>query len=415
MVALVGLGTFLVAGGMGALGGAGCNGGDNGNGGGTANDASMDTSTVDVVVDVQADTGKEAGGNEAGPTEAGPTLPWPKVYGVNASPDAPPLRICASVNGVVLNLPALPDIPTPGLPFPGLFPGTGGLLNLPVDPSTLTLTLYAVNALKLANDTADGGPDGGAEVTCAQLIPVGDAGGGNYLTPNVDFWNVGTIKKGTLSDGNTYVVALAGCLPGEQADAGVALTCGSGYSTTAGNLALTFFNLDSTTAIDAGSLGAQFAHASTPWDYYATSSNITGAAFFTVNPADGGVTRVNPPLAGLPPVHFGSLSPMALGSYSGLTFDGTSGLAAGIVTPSLNQVYALPMPFPAIEQLTYGAGGVPEAGVIQNGKGFVFILVGDPQQPLFQNPADGGPEGLDAGGQINLHAAHFLAFPTSNP
>jgi hypothetical protein len=422
-MALVGLGTALVVGGLGAVGAAGCGGSDNG-GGGSMADSSTDTSMMMAETGVDsgvqdahadADAAKPSPGDGAMP-EAGPMPNWPKIYVVNASPDAPPLRLCVGAAGSVLSLPPLPDMPTPGLPFPGLFPGTGGPLVAPADISPLTLTLYAVNALKVAKDTADGGPDGGAEITCDQLVPVGDAGGGNYLTPNVDFWQLGTIKGGTVADNNSYVVAITGCIPGEATDAGVGLTCGSGYSPTAGNLALTFFTLDSTTAIDAGSMGAQFANASTPWDYYASIQSppaFTGAIFAQPNPADGGINLLTPILAG--PAGFGTLMPMALRPYSGLTFDGTTALAAAVARSFSDIVYEAPMPFPVIEQLTYGAAGAPDGGALQNGKGFVFVLVGDPQLPFFTNPQDGGPLAADAGGQFNLHAPHILAFPTSNP
>ncbi len=413
-----GLGTVLAAGGAVALGSAGCSSSNNNNSG--SSDGSADTSTMsDVSTDVQVGT-NEAGADasDAAKEAAAPGLPAPKVFVVNASPDAPPLRLCIGVGKpadptfTIASLPPLPDTASLGLPFPGLFPGTGGLLNSPVDISTLTLTVFAVNASSVAANTAAGGPDGGAELTCDQLIAVGDAGGG-LLTAGKDYLAIGTLTAGAFTDGNSYVVAITGCAPGEEADAAIVNKCGTAYSRATGNLSLTTFALDSKTQIDAGSMGAQFAHASTAWDTYATSlSGFTGAGFFVLNPADGGGTPLAPYLAA--PTTFGMISPMALQSYSGLTFDGTTGAFAAIGTSPTNVDFELALPFPIIEGLTYGAS-IPDGGAIQNGKGFVFVLVGDPTQPLTINPVDGGPEALDAGGSVNLEAAHLLVFPTSNP
>ena len=404
-----GLGAVLVAGGAVALG-AGCSSSSNNPGGSTV-DAASETSmtTHDASTDGTVNNTKDAG-SDAEEIEAGPMLPAPKVFLVHASPDplVPPLRFCFGLeSGAVAPTAPLPDAPLPGQPFPGLYPGTGGELVAPdgIDiTSILPLTVYAVSAVSIQNDTVEAGAN---EVTCENLIFPESADAG--LKAGQDYFQLAKITKGELVDGNSYVVAITGCLPGST-DGGFAAQCGGDYSASKGNLTLTTFTLDSTSTFDAGTLGMQFAHASTAWDSFAATFDAgtsAGAFMLGAPPADAGADADAGPTVSNTPVaqqlSFGAVSPMTLQPVSGLTFDGTSGAFAAVVTSPTDVVAKLPLPFPIVDELTYGQT-VPDGGAIQNGKGFVFVLVGDPTQSLTTD--GGGP---------NLHAAHFLAFPTANP
>jgi hypothetical protein len=437
---LVSLGTVIVAGGVAALAAVGC-GSSNGAGGGSTTDSGTDTSTLDsgsmkdssndAVNPTPGDAGKDA---EA----AAPAVP-PRVFLVNASPDShlAALRFCFGVGPMgstysVFGYPALPDTANPGAPYPGLFAGTGGEFKSPVagiDLGSLTLTLYAVNAANpmLIENTADGGTGtGGAEQTCDVLL--GATGDGGTLVPGQDYWQLTTIPQGTLKDQTNYVVAITGCLAGLPFDggAGMGAYCGTDYSPTAGNVKITTFQLDNTTALDGGSIGVQFAHASTPFAAAAGQApadagpwfQAGGAFTITAPPADAG------PEAGrgiaqfpiLAQMSFGTVTQTTLTPFSGLDFSGASGVF--VTVANLQHVQAMqPVaePFPVVTELTYGASPVPDGGAPQNGKGFAFVLVGDPAQSLLTNPQDGGPIYVDAGASPNLYAAHFLVFPTANP
>jgi hypothetical protein len=407
-----GLGTLLVAGGAGTLGAAGCS--SNNSTSPTADGSTPDTSTT---TDAAQDTGSSAsdGGGDA---DAAAPPPAPVVYMVHASPALPGVRFCFGIGTppVITSFPPLPDTPVAPAPIPGLFPGTGGSFPTPAGISLSTFTsvavaVYAVSAEAEYNNTAAGGPDGGAELTCDQLIALGDAGVSNPL-PSTDYGLLGTIPAGTLKDGKAYVIALTGCPSGLAADGGVAPLCGTTYSEATGNLGFTIFPVDNTTVVDGGTMGAQFAHASTAWDYLATADNaFTGMGFFQATPpADDAGPDAGPgftPTVVAAPITFGSISPTVLAPVSGLSFNAGNGAFAGIGTSLTNPLKALALPFSDIAQLTYGAQ-VPEGGAPQNGRGYVFVLVGDPSQSLTVNPLDGG-----AG--LNLEAAHFLVFPTTSP
>jgi hypothetical protein len=428
--ALVGFGiaTLLAAGSIGALG-AGCGGGNSNNG--NSADGSMESSVEAAANDGGGDVMSVKEGGSEGGSDADaamtPTGPFPRVFLVHASPNLPPVRFCFGVGDptsatsfMIFPFAALPNSASAGQPFPGLFPGTGGEFKNPVptdDLGTFELTLYVVNALAVANQTADAGA---AELTCDQLIPTPGATGGTFLTPNVDFWQLNTIPAHTLMDGMSYVEAITGCLPGLPVDGGANSYCGAGYSTTTGNVGLTQFALDTTTTVDAGSMGVQFAQASTPWAAaVATLGPLSGAGVFTLVPPaadagpDAGPTRNVTPI--LAQMDFGKVTNPTLTPFSGLDFTGASGAFAAIATTPTTPVLTLALPFPYITAFTYGADPVPDGGLPQNGKGFAFVLVGDPNQSFLVNPQDGGPIYVDAGAPPNLGAAHFLVFPTANP
>jgi hypothetical protein len=431
-----GLATLLAAGGIGALG-VGCGGGNSSNGSGSP-DGSMESSVEAAASDSPADvTPVKEGGSEAGDGAVPQTGPFPRVFLVHASPNLPPVRFCFGVGDptnaatyTIFPFAALPDSASPGQPFPAVFPGTGGEFKNPVpgvDLGTLTLTLYVVNAQAIASQTADGGTDGGPELTCDQLIPTAGATGSTFLTPNTDFWQLNTIPAHTLMDGMSYVEAITGCLPGLPFDGGANSYCGAGYSTTTGNVGLTQFALDTMTTLDAGSMGVQFAQASTPWAAAVAEAPadggpwFTGGGVFTVVPPgpdagpDAGATIVRQVIAA--PMSFGNVTRPTLTPFSGLDFtSGASGAFVAIANIQQQPLYPpFAEPFPLATALTYGANPVPDGGAPQYGKGYAFVLLGDPLQDLLTNPQDGGPIYVDAGASPNLYAAHLLVFPTSNP
>ncbi len=392
------------------------------------NDASADYSLTPI----------EAG--QDGPTtldvDAGMPALVPRIFVVHASPDAPPLRFClatASGDGggevaVGGGLSATPDEAVAGFALPGIYPGFGGPFDAHgLDLDTLTLVVFALDAtnpLVSAGAPAagvDGGNDASLEAPCEALIggdglgTTSDAGG--VLQPGRDFWNLGTLPAGSLGHGTTWLAAVTGCVPGETS---AATLCPAGYDPATGDLRLLTWSLDDVTPVDAGVLGAQFAQASSEWDDFARVAGGTTSAGFLV-PADGGAADAGDaasfvPIAFAGDAGFGSLQPATLARVPGLAFGGTTAFFAQITADGGP---AAPTPLawslPAVQALSW-PGAVPDAGVLRDGAGFVFVLVGNPAvTAIYVNPADGGPEAADAGGVFNGHAPHVLAFPVANP
>ncbi len=346
----------------------------------------------------------EAGGDD-GPSlldvDAGPPIVFPRIYVVNASPDAPPLRFCLGFGapgegGAVVvggGLGATPDQAMAGAAVPGLYPGYG----IPfddhgVDLDTLTTTVFALDATNpvVAANTADGG----LEAACEGLVGNDGLGStsdaGALLLPGRDFWNVGTLPMGVLAHGSTWIAAVTGCLPAET---NAATLCPAGYDATAGDLQLLTFQLDTTTQIAPGSIGAQLVMASSEWDDLArASSGVTSAGFLA------GAGEAGTPLPIATDAGFGALQPAALAQVQGIAFDGTASFYAQITGADGGAVAPTPQswPLPAVQAMSW-TGGVPDAGVLRDGAGFVFVLLGNPAV------ASGG------------HAAHVLAFPVANP
>lgn len=443
------LATFVAATVVGGAGAGGCGGSSGGSA--PASDASEDYTVTPV----------EAG--EDGPStldvDAGPPVVFPRIFVVNASPDAPPLRFCLATaaadagGGVVVGggLPATPDQAVAGFALPGVYPGFGGPLDdHGLDLDTLTLAVFAVDATNpvVAANTAttgiDAGADGSLEAPCEALIgndglgTTSDAGG--VLQPGRDFWNVGTIPAGALGHGTTWLAAVTGCLPGE---ASASVLCPAGYDPATGDLGLLKWSLDDVTAVDAGLLGAQFAQASSEWDNFARGAGgVTSAGFLFPGqePGDAGAdaspdgatdagTEAASVEAGASPspwtafaqvpiagdAGFGTLQPSTLALVPGVAYGGSAAFFAQI-TAAGGPVAPTPLgwPLPAVQALSW-PGTVPDAGVLRDGAGFVFVLVGNPAVALYVNPDDGGPEAVDAGGVLNGHAAHVLAFPVASP
>ena len=249
----------------------------------------------------------------------------------------------------------------------------------------------------VAQNTADGGIDGGLELACEDLVgndglgAASDAGPG--LVPGRDFWDLGTIAVGTLGHGTTWLAAVTGCIPGEG---NAAALCPAGDDATAGDLGLATWALDTTTTATAGSeagtMGAQLAQASSEWDDLARARGGALAAGFAL-PGDAGTVWLASDAG------FGALQPHALAQVAGLTFDGTSSFVAQITGVDGGAVAPTPLSWtlPSVQAASW-PGAAPDAGVLRDGAGFVFVLVGNPA-------ADAG-----AG-----HAARVLALPVSGP
>ena len=397
-------------------------------GGATSADAGADSITP-------ADAGADDSSSPGIDVEAGPPIVVPKVYVVNASPDAPPLRFCLGLGApteggaflVAGGLPATPQLADPGFALPGLYPGFGAALDdHGLDLDTLTLDIFALDATNPAVVASTG--DGGTVVPCEGLIgsdglgAMSDAGG--LLRAGRDYWVVGTIPMGALGHGTTWLAAVTGCIPG---DVDASTLCPPGYDPNAGDLHLLTWQLDTTTSVAAGALGAQFVQASSEWEAFRqTSGGVTTAGFLV--PGDGGTPEASigdaapspwasyAELPVAPDAGFGSLEPSTLLLVTGLAFDGTTAFGAEVVGSS-GIVPPTPFgwPLPAVQGLTW-PGGAPDAGVLRDGAGFVFVLVGNPASAaMYVNPADGGPWAADAGGVLNGHYPHFLAFPVVNP
>jgi hypothetical protein len=473
----LGLTTLLVGGAVGSMTVAGCGGDDNT--GTPPKEAGADTTnpaegggTDSSKTDGPASEGGNAEGGEGG------TKANAKVYLVNAAsdPNAPPLRFCFGINsagdggGTVTVTDAIPPYPdtrvSAAFPIAGLFSGFGGLVNgsgklAAFNLGTLNITLYAINAIAIANNTADGGPDGGAEEICENYVGTdgkGTAGtGGGSLTLGTDYWNLGTIPSCTASPGaclaqtQTWVAAVTGCFPGETGAAAAA--CPTGYNASTGNVGLTAWQLDNTTAVDGGNSGAQFANASSAWDFIGTASGGAGTAagFWQVVTPEAGApgddggddgssdaaieaapppqpTLVFTPIAGPPDTSYGKITSPAVNVPTALIkYDPqTAGFAAALVgadaglveapagcNPLLGNCFSpLLFPLPVIDAYS---GNPTDGTEYAGGKTNVFILLGDPSQLPYIG-ADGGPSTTPTNPPVpNGKSAHILSFPTSNP
>lgn len=428
-------------------------------GGADSSDAGSDVRANDASSDADATSSMDG---DAGPASIA------KVYLVHASPDAPPLRFCFGLpmgdGGVtILSIPAAPDTSNPAFPFPGLFPGFGGPLDTHgLDPSAATFNVYAINASAIADQSADGGPEGGAEAKCTDLL--GATGAGGLVSPS-DFFYAGTFQQGMFARGTTWLVALVGCVPGESASAAL---CPASYSADAGNIHFLPWQLDKTTAVDGTQIGAQFAQASSAWDnvlaasggavtaagFAIPASAVTDAAIDAVatndagNASDGAAVVADsgdastdaptdatdgassavdasaPASSVFVPIvldaKYGELKPALLKGVSGVTYDGKSAFVAQALTADGGTI-AVRTLWPlvptasqplSIQTLTWGAN-TPNGAALANGGGFVFVLVGNPAEtnPTV-DPVDGGPAAPGAGGVFNGRFPHILAFPT---
>lgn len=371
-----------------------------------------------------------------------------KLVVVHAAPGIPAVRVCFAQgqqddgsDGTVTALSALPDTPNPApLPYPGIFPGTGGTFPDITDLSGIAITPYAVLASSIKDQTSDAGA---GEKTCVDLI--GSDGKGGILHPtDGTYIKLPTIPKSTFKNEHTYLLSVLGCLP-DVTDAGFnAALCGSDW-TAAGNPHVGIAELDRTAVDpDAGDYGIQFAHRSSAIEGVAepntghppaTNGVIPG---FLVPPGDAGPEAgPQPPsfvqLNGGPSKYSGSAlqppkaDPFKKGEVdltdpnlqfavafldpqdSGAPFNPTAWPGSPLLPTGYGDVIAIPLTI--IQAATTGAP--PPPSMFANTGNYTFILVGDPAKTLAPAVDDAGNPTLVPTG--SLQGLHVLAFPNNPP
>ena len=425
---------------------AGCGGDDNGGKPGPGDDSGADATQPPPGDDTTDDSGTVHGDGGPGSADADAGPPAPvhgKLILVHASSFAPALRFCfGSVTGTDAgdagSVTITPSYAAPNTAL-GVPPGTGGpAADTSVDLANRTLEIYAINAAALTSQVPG---DAGTELTCDKLIGskalAADAGGIG-LRPGFDYWDIGTLPAGTLADGTTTLLAVNGCTPGLADVNDQLVECPAGYNPSVGDLGFWSAKLDTTTPLDGGSIGAQFAYASYPFSLVgSTAGGVAAVAGFYLNttttifpdagaPPDGGdagdaaveaaapiTVPVTVPFYVASGVTNGQLAPTTTVPVSNITFDGTSGFFVSSITADGGPVLVAPstplkvaLPLPNIQQISAPSA---DGGYFANGSGYVFVLVGNPKEPSFTVP-DGG----DAG-QFNVLSAHILGFPTNPP
>lgn len=361
----------------------------------------------DTVTDDDATTDGYTPPTDSGPGDSGPDGgELAKLIMVHGSPDIPAVRICFSV-GLAADLsdqqmsplPPLPNQISGPLPYPGLFPGTGGVIpRTGTDISSVYIVPYIVSAAKLA--ALGFVPDAGAPKDCRDAL-VGDAGG---LVEGTDYWKLPAIPAGTFTTDSTFLLAATGCLP--NTTVAPSAKCGSDYMANTGNFRIRAFKLDRATPA-AGMVSAQFAHASSP--IQAVLMQGVRPAFFH---ADGGVTPITGQGGGDGgggggTVNFGELKPQTAAPAA--VNPATDGFGV-LYTGADGGTETMALPLSAIQNLTTGSA---TPSMFVNGQSYTFVALGDPQEPQFIDMT--GDASTPDGGRFNGRSAHFLAFPNDPP
>ena len=319
-----------------------------------------------------------------------------KVVLVHASPDVPAVRVCLAVgskadgsDAVIVPLPPLPDQAAAGQPYPGVFPGTGGVFpDLGVDLSAKVVVPYLVLASAVKDDArSDAGP---AKLSCAELL----SSGPNAL-PSPAYLKLPLLPAGTLASNTTLLLAATGCLPNDPQGAAL---CGAGYDSTVGNVALRRFTLDNKPTATAGQLGAQVLHLSS-----ATEGKLAGPVSASlIGPVDAaaGDAFVEPITTN---AHYGDLAPKAALAV-GLGDVIQTAFFASVQNPDSGAPLAnVVVPLPLVYQLTTGqAAGADQ--YFKGGANYAFVIVGDPTESA-----------LTDAGAFNAKSLHFLGFPSDPP
>ncbi len=272
---------------------AGCGGDDNGTPA-TGDDAGPDATQIQPGDDSGmpgTDGGKVGSPDGGGGADADAAPPAPvhgKLILVHASAYAPALRFCfGSVNipdgGDAGTITVTPSYPAPNTVL-GVPPGTGG----PAADTSVDLANRTLEHLR--HQRRRDGPrrperrrghrrahlrhahwrEGSRQRRRRPAMP---------LVQGVDYWDLGTLQAGTLADGTTTLARRdrlrARRESAHNAQRSPTARCGLRRRPT-GNLGLWATKLDTTTALDGGSLGAQFAYASFP--FASESTLVNGAA-----------------------------------------------------------------------------------------------------------------------------------------
>lgn len=374
-----------------------------------------DSSATDSSSDA-ADAAKPDAGTLAklrlvnGATDLGPNM------AVNARGDAA-IRICFKSGTTEAKLsvapyPPLPDKSAiPGAPA-GIPYGTGGTFpSFGLDLEGRFIVPIIMNAKTLALKGIVNPGNGSPGTTCDDLVGAtaltGDAGKG--LVANQDYWELPVIKTGTFQKEKSFVLLLTGCV----GDATIPNKdkCGpnppTGTTPGVGNLAVKIFETNRT-AVATDALGAQFLHASTQANALLgpTAGNFPIEPGFMANPTDGGTYKA----ASAAPVPVLTLSP-AIGVKGVTSTDYFVASKNSPIAPdggSGSGIPLRPLPLSLIQQLS----GIPAPSIFADGKNFVFIAVGDVQQPVFSFVDGGGQGDGGDGSSFNTRTFHYLAFPT---
>lgn len=404
----------------------------------------------DTAVTPPADGGKDSAfpdtGSPDSPTtdgggtdgDAAPQKPHAKIIIVHASPNAPDLRFCFGIGSKAdgSDLAVSPSSPLPnddsnlptGKTYPGLYVGSGGALPDTIDLEPKAITGFAITVPndKIKNDVKSN-PNGRL---CNELIgATGTGGTGATTLTTAEFLKIPTIPAGTFVKGNTYLLALTGCIPGS----GTAAQCGAGFNATTGNLGIKIVQLDKTVA-DAAKLGLQVVHAAPAVDGVIGATiapgggtNLKNTFGITLDNLDGG-NPPNPPAASgvnygygldggaaVPQVYSAADYVHAV-AYDSITATfptppADAGLEGGT---AVAPVKTIAIPFGAVQTLSYGTFdggiGIGPAGtpLYVPGANYTLILVGDPSAQ--QLVVDGGRNPNYDG-----HGVHFLMFPNDPP
>jgi hypothetical protein len=324
------------------------------------------------------------------------------------------IRVCFKQGTTDANLgvapyPPLPDKASAAAPTapPGIYYGTGGTFpSFGLDLSNRIIVPIVMNAKSLFARGIVNPGNGQPGTTCDELVgATADAAAG--LVANQDYWELPKIDAGTFLREKAYVLLLTGCVGDSPIVNGA--KCGPGFTPGGGpgvgNLKVQIFET-TRTPVSATALGVQFLHGSPQAQaIFGAVGLTTFVPGFDKDPTDAGGFKAVVPEAG---VAYPSLSP-AVGVTG--TAD-TDYFALGETNPLNPPAALLPYPLTTIQALS--GLGLPAAPTIyKDGKNFVFIAVGDPEQaetPPYVFP-DGGPAPAEPQ-NFNTKFFHFLAFPT---
>jgi hypothetical protein len=270
-------------------------------------------------------------GTKDGSTTDSSTPTPANIIVAHTAPGVPPFRICIGLNqsGLAMTVnPGIPPLPNgpSAVPYgfpgagasfpavapgtPGIYPGTIGALPQAVDFTNDFLTPFVVLSSSVATyyDTDGGNPtntaDGGKEPDCATLV--GKDGQGGLLKLNTDYFQLPAIPAQTLVSGKAFLLTVNGCLSAAAtANPEAALggyTCGAGYD--GGNTAnIGVVSLDTTTPLDDGGIGIQFAHRSLALQNTPITATLPdGGTVLVHDPASSGVAPlfIQPTLVDVP-------------------------------------------------------------------------------------------------------------------
>ncbi len=356
-----------------------------------ATDGALPTPMVD------GGTGVAADADAAAVVDAGP--PVPKLILVHAANEAGPVRLCLArhpTNGTPD--PRTDTLPLAPLPYKNekglgsaanpvaLAPGLGAVLPLEsLDTTRIHLRPVAVKASSLQRVGASGNAKSCSELLAAAAYGPGAVGSATQLAEGADFSILPSIPALTFHSGRSYVALLTGCPAGLGLDTNQTAKCGPRYTEAAGNLRMVVFELDDASG-GAGNV-VQFVFGSShvlPW---------VVKSFITVTPdagADGGdrlfldngTTFAIPDVVGLAVPSPGAKLTAPI-SFASSVF--------GVQT-ALGEITG-----PVSRWQTFGAQGVVDPSFFKPGRGYTFVLVGDPTVTL--NPGAG-----------DFRGAHVLAF-----